>query len=70
MIMKNQDEALKKLRTIILQDDQERVAELKKELLELRKRVNDADEWLEKLDPVLADALSPPRPVGVAPAIA
>ncbi len=55
--MKNDKaDALQKLRKIILQKDEERVAELEKELGDLESRLNDTDVWLEKLDPVLLEA--------------
>ncbi len=54
----NQPEALSKLRKIILHEDEKRVAELENELSELKDRINDTDELLEKLDPVIADTLA------------
>lgn len=57
--MKNDKiDALQKLRKIILKGDEKRIAELEKELGILQGRINDTSLWLEKLDPVLLDALS------------
>lgn len=54
----NQPEALKRLRKIILQDGEVRLSELEQALKNLRARIEDTDELLEKLDPVIADMLA------------
>lgn len=56
--MPNQSEQLQKLRDLLLRKDVARLTELEKELGELHRRIDDTDEWLEKLDPVIADALA------------
>lgn len=51
-------EQLQRLRELILAADQTRVAELEHELRELRARIDDTDNWLEQLDPVIAAAIA------------
>ena len=53
-----EEQAVKRLRTLILQEDINRVSELENELSQLRDRIDDTDEWLDMLDPVIADSLA------------
>jgi outer membrane protein OmpA-like peptidoglycan-associated protein len=55
---KNLSDELLRLRKIILQDDEKRVEALEAELRTLQDHINDTDQLLEKLDPVIADALA------------
>ncbi len=51
-------ENLHRLRRLMLAADEARVAELERALVRLSDRISDTDDWLEMLDPVIADALA------------
>jgi len=67
------EDTLSQLRHLILQGDEERLAELQCELKALRNKIDTTEEWFAKMDEILVEAValqSQTNPVEMAEALA